>query len=140
MINEIAIFGIQWVLWLFLTLLFLVGLFSEGEENGTIVFGAFMIFLILYGLWGSKDILDTFKAIHVGYYLGVGIVFSVIKTFFWQIKRERKSKARQHVVRWILNWPMSLMFSLFGDLGTVFIRLTGGFYDSLEKAGKRFQK
>jgi len=139
-LNNFALFGIQWILWLVLTIVFFIGVFSESEENGFIVFGAFVILLILYAIWGSTDLSAVFKPIYITYYIGIGIIFSLIKTFFYGVNKKRHSrKAKDHVVRWILNWPMSLVFLLVGDIGTLFIKLTGELYDAIENAGKTFK-
>jgi|TARA_R110000824_G_scaffold291588_4_gene480131 hypothetical protein len=125
----------------FITAVFIVTLFiSEVTENGWVALVSFTIFALATKFFGNFQITDyiTFKLI--GIYLLIGLVHSLIRTFFYGRKREfnkkrllqlygnndkwkltnyddiTKSDLKGNVFRWWFLFPVSLLTWIFSDL------------------------
>ena len=128
------------VMFYLITAVFIASLFiSEVTENGWVALISFTIFAIVTKFFGNFEITDyvTFKLI--GIYLLIGLVHSLIRTFFYGRKRGlnkkklselhgkdnwkltdyddiTKSCLKGNVLRWWFLFPVSLLTWIFSDL------------------------
>lgn len=115
-------------IWLFwgLVLALIISLFSfDNNENGIGAFFSFAIFSVVTYFWSSFNILEYVNWVSVGTYLGIGFIYSLIRTYFLGRKTKLKAsgdrkylkeKLKGNVFRWWLLWPVSLLNWILSDL------------------------
>jgi hypothetical protein len=119
-----------------LTAIFLILLFlADIKENGYYAFVYFLVFAFITRQWGTFDVIEIATWELVSLYFGIGLVHSLIRTYFFGrkekgyvetdadkldgINREveyRKGKLKGNVFRWWFLWPVSLTTWVFSDL------------------------
>lgn len=118
---EFLIFGsFVWTVIVFAILLILL-IFSESLENGFIGFIGVLAFLAINHYWGNIPVTNLLTWRNAFGYLGIGIVFAVIRVYFYGVERASKgynleNELKNHVFRWWLNWPFSLIHWIFNGL------------------------
>ena len=118
LLQSFTLFGS--VIGFYIAVLFLIGLlfYSDIEEEG---YGAFFSFLIFCGVtyfWSNFNILSYFSWGLVGSYLGIGLLYSFIKTYFYARKNGEKGRKyiKENVFRWWFLWPVSLINWILSDI------------------------
>lgn len=115
-VTSFTLFGMWWAFSL-ATVVWIFTLFAaEGEENGSIAFVTSGIFFGLIYYDGKIDILSIFSWMNILSYIGIGFVYSLIKTFFYAKNGGNKSQLKEHVFRWWFLWPISFLYWCFSDL------------------------
>ena len=133
------------VIWFWVSvLIFLFIVFaSDINENGFYAFGSLIIISAVYYFWGDvKPILPIISLLNISIYLGIGLVFSTLRTFFAgrelgklikdlpitneknkydsdtkEYQKERfVNRLKGNVFRWWFMWPISLINWLISDL------------------------
>ncbi len=132
---SLALFGS--FVWFCVILACLIAVFfwSENVEHGGIAFVGIVCFLIINHYWGNIPIRDYISVTSVSIYLGLGLIYSVIRTYYYG----RNSKYQDdidylkgNVFRWWLLFPISLINWLVTDLlsdlwNSIYARLRGMF-------------
>jgi hypothetical protein len=139
LLQSFTLFGS--VIGFYIAVLFLIGLlfYSDIEEEG---YGAFFSFLIFCGVtyfWSNFNILSYFSWGLVGSYLGIGLLYSFIKTYFYARKNGEKGRKyiKENVFRWWFLWPVSLInwiLSLPARLLVLFQECLKHFFDTLTES------
>lgn len=115
-----ALFGSQLIFFAALLIVLLTLFFSEVQAAGQVSFVAFLIFISVMYFWGETKLSDFVTWSNIGLYFLTGFIFSLVRTFgkrFELTRYERERFALQdHVVRWVLQWPISLLYWIFGRL------------------------
>lgn len=100
--------------------LLIIFIISEVEENGFLAFGFLIVALILNHFWGTFLILSILSIKNILIYLLIGFFFSLIRTYFKGKKIKKEDKIlfdlKDHVFRWWLMFPISMLTWIFGDL------------------------
>lgn len=101
-------------------------LFAEGLEHGGLALISLIILLMVNYWWGNFPLMDLLNWTNVLLYFGVGLIFAVIRIYFYG--REMGAKGyeaknldiKDHIFRWWTMWPISLLYwlgsKLFGDI------------------------
>jgi hypothetical protein len=124
-----------------LVLLFLF-FYAEYKEQGFIAFVAVLGYLIANHYWGNVPIKSLFSWLNISVYLGTGLVYAAIKTYFYgrSVAAEDGSLNRAvdelkgHVFRWWFIWPVSLISWLVSDF------IIEGFELLWDNIGSSFRK
>lgn len=136
-----------------LVLIFLF-FYAEYQEQGFIALAAVIAYVVLNHYFGNIPIKSLFTATNIGVYLGAGLVYAVIKTYFYGRSLAAKEKdlkyafddLKGHVFRWWFIWPVSLIswlvtdfiiegFELLWDnIGNSFRKILTAGYESKKKA------
>lgn len=135
----------------------LFGLFfyAEYEKQGFIAFVAVIAYVVINHYWGNVPLKSLVTIPNVLIYLGAGLVYAVIKTYFYgrTIASGNSNNAldtaidelKGHVFRWWFIWPISLIswlvtdfivegFELLWDnVGTSFRKILTAGYESKKK-------
>lgn len=122
------------------TAIFLFILFvSEVSENGWLALISFVVFSLALRIWGNFNIDEILTLKLITYYLVIGLVHSVIRTYFYGRKRGVKRKEvvsryietdyhisdfdnqtinilKGNVFRWWFLFPISFLTWVFSDL------------------------
>jgi len=143
---SIAVFG-SFIWWLIITTVLLIFLFtSEIEGNNIIPFFSIILYFVILYFWSNKDIDILFNWINIISYIGIGLLYAIIKTYFLGNKVKKdikkylseekswikndddakkyknntindfKTGLKDNIFRWWLFWPISLIVWLFKDL------------------------
>lgn len=121
-----------------ITLIFIIVLFiSEVNENGWAALVSFIIFSLAMRFLGNFQIEEYVTIKMIGVYIGVGLIHSVIRTYFYGRKRGLKRKEelvlnpnsnmeyfdlktinilKGSVFRWWFLFPISFLTWVFSDL------------------------
>ena len=79
----LTLFGSIIWFWMSVLVFLIICFISEIEENGFLAFGTLVLIIIAYNVWGDiKAILPLFSFVTVSIYLVIGLVFSILRTFF----------------------------------------------------------
>ena len=115
---------------------------SDIEKNGFYAFGSFILLIVTYYLWGDiKTFLSFFTWINITGYLGIGLLYSFLRTFIEGRKLGKRmlklphKKEGEHVhytkesekdeyiqdlkgnvFRWWFLWPISLINWILTDI------------------------
>jgi hypothetical protein len=124
-----------------LVLLFLF-FYAEYKEQGFIAFVAVLGYLIANHYWGNVPIKSLFSWLNISVYLGTGLVYAAIKTYFYgrSVAAEDGNLNRAvdelkgHVFRWWFIWPVSLISWLVSDF------IVEGFELLWDNIGSSFRK
>lgn len=129
-----TLFGSGIAFGIMLVVMFIVFIISDIEEAG---YSAFIFLLIVLGLnyfWGNFPILEYFSFKYLLMYFFIGFIFSLIRTYFKGKELTEYKKEyfvlKEHVFRWWLMWPISLINWMFGKL---FVDLYNFIYKRVEK-------
>lgn len=136
LLGTFTLFGS--VIWAALAILgfIIICFFAEGIESGWwSTIGLIVLSLLVYkygdGTW--EAITGLFNWIVIGGYLVIGLIHSYIRVFFYGRKQMKKyneqilngykyptkpdnSELKEHVFRWWLNWPFSLIMWFIKDM------------------------
>jgi hypothetical protein len=138
----LTLFGAALWFWLSVLLFVIICFISDVKEEGYGATVALIAFSILLYFWGDlKPITSIFTIQNGLIYLGIGLVFSTIRTFFsarqlWEtiknlpVTTERNSKydtqeykkekfineLKGNVFRWWFMWPISMITWLVTDI------------------------
>ena len=132
------------VIWFWISaLIFLIICFvSDITENGFLSFVFLIITAILYHFWGDvKSFLEFITFLNISIYLGIGLLFSALRTFFAgrtlgkkiktlpekspdkyygttkdSVKENFINELKGNVFRWWFMWPINLINWLITDL------------------------
>ena len=145
-INELVTFTVfgSAVWFLVLVAALIVTLFiSEYQEEGGVGFVAVVVFVIVSSVWGTVPLMDLVTIPSVVGYLLIGFLYSLARTYFKgkeltedamevydnrgslhedetiedYIKRQKsRFELKEHVFRWWLMFPISMLHWLFGTL------------------------
>ena len=123
-----------------LTAVFIFFLFvSEVTENGWLASISLVIFLLAVRFFGNFEVEEYIELKMVGIYIGIGLIHSIIRTYFYgrkrgmQLKelkeestgsvalvdrfsRETLTKLKGNVFRWWFLFPISFLTWVFSDL------------------------
>lgn len=95
-------------------------IFSQAKEQGWYALVAVASGLLINQFWGDFPIAEYISWPKIGLYIVVGFVYSVIRTWAKGKKlsaEEKKTfKLQDHVYRWWLMWPTSLLVWSLKDL------------------------
>lgn len=116
-------------------LYFTLCIYDDVVENGISAFVVGIIAVIVFGIWSNVDfkiIWESFSFLYLLYYLLIGIIHAVIRSFFRGRAEQIKFLAilkdnpktyhrvsfdiKEHVFRWILMWPISLVVWILKDI------------------------
>jgi hypothetical protein len=118
LLQSFTLFGS--VIGFYIAVLLLIGLlfYSDIEEQG---YGAFFSFLIFVGVtyfWSNFNILFYFSWELICSYLGIGLLYSFIKTYFFARKKgeDGRKYIKENVFRWWFLWPVSLINWILSDI------------------------
>jgi len=138
-LPQILLFGSVLYFYLSLLLIFCLFVWADLEESGYHAMGVFVSYLVVFYVWGAGGFFEIFTWTSVGIYIGIGILYSVIKTWFFGKKElkyngytddpstdkiktnidgqieERRDDLENNVKRWILLWPISLITTILKD-------------------------
>ena len=134
---QLAFFGSFLWFCLFSIVLLVCFILSETEEHGGIAFVAVLGYLILNHFVGNIPTDVIFTWWNIGTYLVVGIIYALIRTYFFgreESKTHSKlghvseseilSELKENVFRWWFLWPISLIVWLCSDvLGQIWEKL-----------------
>lgn len=131
-----TLFGSVWVLGI-IALAFIIGLFfleHYGKPISTIF--AIALFIGLLYFKGNVPLDKVFSLTYLGCYLGVGLLFAILRTFIKgrQLKSKKEKDAFQlkyHVFNWWFIWPISLLKWIFGDLVGDLYNMLYGFVEKI---------
>lgn len=117
-----------------LVAMFIVFIITDATENGTAAFFSLLLFIGFNYFWGTFPLLNVITFRHVGIYLTLGFLFSLIRTYFKGKRLSGRDKEnfnlKDHVFRWWLMWPISLINWGFGEVLKDFYNFL---YSKLEK-------
>jgi len=143
-IPEVFLFGSVILFYISALLLTFLLFFAESTEEGFIAFFATTVFVVITSVWGTLDPLQYFTWSYLGLYLGIGFVYSLIRTYFYGRKpikpykryhteevpvtnkelsdhrkteiQTRKGYLKGNVFRWWFLFPVSLISWILTDL------------------------
>lgn len=146
-LGALTLFGSAIWFWLTVSLFLVICFASDVNENGFYAFGTLVILTLTYYFWGDvKPLLAVLTFLNVLVYLGVGLIYSTVKTFFAGRKLGKKlqelpskedkaytpskfysdtkesvkttfvNDLKGNVFRWWFMWPISLINWLLTDL------------------------
>ena len=137
-LPEFVLWGSVLTFWIATLLLFIVFVLSDIYENGYAATFALTVFVYLTYRWSNFNIFTIATLTNVGVYIGLGLVYAFIKTYFFGRKKgstmsekelkkyydpEDKwtrdnllSKLKRNVFRWWFMWPVSLINWVFTDM------------------------
>ena len=120
---SLAIFGSFWWAAVLLGILVVLLFVSEVTENGFLAFAAVLAFVACNHVAGNLPLLGLVTWTNVGIYFGVGLIFTLIRTYFYGRSQAIKGYAKVdfdylkgNVSRWWSIWPVSLLKWLCSDL------------------------
>lgn len=143
-LTALTLFGSVIWFWLMFALFIVICFASDIKKNGYYAFGTLIVVSVILYFWGNetfvyfKSVVWNFK--NISTYLGVGLLFATIKSFFASRKLAKelknlpdtsddswvttKSKRRkefneelgENVARWWFMWPISLIIWLYDSL------------------------
>lgn len=116
-----AIFGSQIAFFVLLVLLCVILFVSEATVGGQFAFVSFIGFLTLMYFFGNSPLSIYLTWSNFGLYLLAGFLYSLLRTFGKRFEFEDENERRmfelqEHVICWWLNWPVSLLYWVFGRL------------------------
>lgn len=121
-LTQFTLFGgFLWMAILF-GIVFISLFVSEAEEEGSIAFFAILCFTVLNYYWGNIPLIKLVTWNNVLGYLGLGLTFTIIRTFFYGRQlaldgyKVTNDNLKGDVFRWWFIWPISLLTWLFSDL------------------------
>lgn len=138
----LTVFGSVIWFWISVFIFLVVCFASDINKNGFVAFLFLVIISVLYYFWGDvKTILPLFSLLNISIYLGAGLLFSTIRTFFagrelgkliknlpekkdssyyGDTKESEKAdfvnELKGNVFRWWFMWTISLINWLVSDL------------------------
>ncbi len=135
---EFTLFGATvWLVLVTLTILTLLFV-SESYNQGFVATAVFIIYVGLLYKWGSTghiDISGMLTWLNLLYYLIIGFLFALLRTYLYGVKEKRKYKKESNyayndnlkkfkdslltslqgkVSRWWFMWPISALHYMFG--------------------------
>lgn len=153
-LPQVSLFGNVLAFWLCILGLFILLFVWDFYEKSVASISSIVIFVIIVYFWGDIKVFTFITLQRVGYYFFIGIVFALIRTFFYGNKKleytgyliepTKEEKIRNiieqnkdlskdlknNVLRWWSLWPISL----FNWLLTDFMRQIGSWlYDRFNK-------
>ncbi len=115
-----TLFGSGILFGILLLLLFITAIVSDINEDGSWATVAVIIFILLNHFWGTFPLSSIFTYKTILLYLIIGFIFSLLRTYFKGKKLSANDKRffhlKDHVFRWWLMWPISLIRWVIGDL------------------------
>ncbi len=155
-----TLFGNSILFIMSLAILFIALLISDIKESGVAATVFFVIFVTLNIFGGDLPILDYLTWGNVGLYVGIGLVFAIIRTFFKGKELTSKYKAlddnnydkkgktlkeyksnydlKSSIFRWWFLFPFSVITwvcgSIFIDLKNFIYRKLGGVFETIFNA------
>lgn len=139
-LPQIFLFGSVLYFYLFSLIFLTILFFADYHESGFHAFGAFLIFLGVTFYWGTFEPLEYLSWGSVGLYLGIGFLYSLVRTYFYGRKAlvyggyktdpsddekikyienqisERKVHLKGNVFRWWFLFPVSFIDWVLSDL------------------------
>jgi len=137
-LSDLVVFTVfgSAIWFLILVVALIVSLFiSEHQEEGFGGFGAVVVFVIINNIWGNVPLVELVTWVNVITYLVIGFLFSLVRTYFKgkeltkeydkltnknshdTLEKYKKSfRLSEHVFRWWLMFPISMLHWLFGTL------------------------
>lgn len=139
----LTLFGSVIWFWIVVAVFIVICFASDVNENGFFAFGTLIVFSVLFYFKANIDpLLDVLTLPNIGGYLGIGLIFSCIRTFFsartlgHEIKGLPKDKTvsggnyetqeyyksrfieelKGNVFRWWFMWPISLLTWIATDI------------------------
>lgn len=115
---SLAIFGSFMWFCIVLAALLITFFWSESVEHGGIAFIGVVAFLILNHFWGNVPVRDYISTVNVLIYLGLGLIYAVIRTYFYGRNSSERDIAylKGNVFRWWFIFPISLISWIVSDL------------------------
>ena len=130
--------------------LFAIFFYAEYQKQGFIALVGAIAYVAVNHYWGNVPLKDLITFPNILIYFGTGLVYSVIKTYFYgrAVATENKfleqaiNELKGHVFRWWFIWPVSLIswlvtdfivegFALLWDnIGTSFRKILTAGYES----------
>lgn len=124
------------VAWFYLvTIGFIIAIFaSDFHKNGFYIFGSVVLFSVVNYVWGDVNLLDYVSWPRIGIYLGIGFLYSLVRTYFYgrtykdkylkskthsnqvMLKESRTDYLKDNVFRWWFAFPISVINWLLTDL------------------------
>lgn len=152
----ITLFGYVWIFWTVFSVFLLVCFLAEKEEQGVFSFVALVVFSVLLA-WKGVGYDTTFINDYLSWgnlfvYLSLGFVYSLVRIYLLARsysdgeKKVKKSEvslvvsvAKENFLRWILQFPISLIAFTFTDvfkyIGKKISSLCSGLIESVVKLG-----
>lgn len=148
-----TLFGSVIAFWSVVLLFVVIAFISENYKQGIPMFFITIGLVIAHQYKSNFNVLQYFDLANILIYLGIGFVFSLIRTYFYANRKKRKALKNYHndenlnkklealkedvksdlkgnVFRWWFMWPASAIYWLVSDL----IRdLWNSFYDKISK-------
>jgi len=121
-LTALTLFGSFFWMAVLLVVLLIALFASEVEEQGGIAFIGVVTFLVLNYYWGNVPVMKFISWASVLGYLGVGLLFTIVRVFFYGREMAIKGNKfdvwylKNHVFRWWFIWPISLLVWIFSDL------------------------
>ena len=122
-LSDLVVFTVfgSAIWFLILVAALIVSLFiSEYQEEGFGGFAAVVVFVIINKIWGTAPLIELVTWTNVIAYLLIGFIFSLVRTYFKgkELSDEKKKyfQLKEHVFRWWLMFPISMLHWLFGTL------------------------
>lgn len=135
-LASLALFGsIAWsIVVLVILLLFLIG--SEVENSWSTALVPIVVVAGLFFLGGTPELLSVFTLKNLGMYLGIGFVYSLIRTYFkgreLLVDEKKVYELKSAVFLWWFLFPISIVNWVCGklivDLYNVIYDRIGWFY------------
>lgn len=122
--------------------LFALFFYAEYEKQGFIALVAVIAYLVVNHYWGNVPLKSLVTFPNIAIYLGAGLVYAVIKTYFYGRSVAADGKTlnsaiddlKGHVFRWWFIWPVSLVSWLVTDF------IVEGFELLWDNIGTSFRK
>lgn len=113
--------------------------YAEYQEQGIIALVAFLAYFLVNHYWGNVPIINLFSIKTVSIYLATGLVYAVIKTYFYGREiaingldpKYSLDGLKGNVFRWWFIWPVSLISWLVSGL---LKELFGLIWDNISKS------
>lgn len=117
----LAIFGSFWWFAIISTLFIFLLFLSENDEQGLGASAAVIVYCVINHFWGNIPLSHLLDWRIISSYLGLGLIYAVIRTYFFGRKLDRMyesdiSDIKNNVFRWWFLFPVSLTYWLFSDL------------------------
>lgn len=123
-------------------LLFVIFFYAEYEKQGFIALVGVIAYVIINHKWGNVPLQSLVTVPNISIYLGAGLVYSVIRTYFYGRSvaaegghlNQTIDELKGHVFRWWFIWPISLISWLVTDF------IVEGFELLWDNIGSSFRK
>lgn len=125
-LMTIELFNLGFTFFAVFTSIFLIILFLlDKEEAGYVASVVTLIYVLINYWWGNLFNEITFEWIWLGWYLGIGLIYAIIRTYLFG--RENRGKNERYyairdlkgnVFRWWFLFPVSLINWMLFDLAS----------------------